>query len=379
MPRMFRVMTFCLIALLLSLPFTAAAQGAAAPIVLLMGGDLWTLNINTDEFIERTNWGYNQIPALSPDARSAAYGSIASLVVDVIEREGGIGGGPLPNNIWVLDIASNDAYRAAEQPPDAAFLIPNIPDNIILRSDPVWSPDGSRLAWTELLLPEMRSQLVVFEVGSRSSRVIVGALPPQGPGIPAPPVALWGRSGIVVKNYAPDPANPGGGVIEYLLYDLNGTLMGRSAAGAGFILMEALADYNGQEVVAALDSSGQWLLFEPRAGAAQPAPTPPEVYSPSAPATSLTAAPTLNPDGQSLTWQIRRADGSDLGACVSSVFVSPLTVSPSPDGSRIACQIDRIQIDVWDGQNVIQHSVPLGGEEIQALVWGAAAWRIVPG
>jgi hypothetical protein len=377
MLRLIRPVLFCFLVLMPVL--MTAGQGSTSPLILLMGGDLWALDLDTYNFEQRTQWRYNQIPYVSPDARTVAYGSVASAVVEVIDREGGIGGGPLPNNIWVLDIASNDAYRAAEQPSNASFMVPNIPDVALVRSEPVWSPDGARLAWAEMLLPDLRVQLIIFEVGARRSEVVVD-LPPPGPGIPTPPTLMWGQSGILVSQVVPDPANPVNAVFEYQLYTANGDLIGQTQAGLSFILFAVLATApDGREVIAASVENGQWLMIDPLLGTTEPAPAPPQLYSPRAPTTSLTATPTLNPSGQTFTWTIADASGVFLGTSESSVFASPTTISPSPDGTQIAIQIDPVQIDVWNGQGLTQYAVPLGGDDIQALTWGPSAWRFAGG
>jgi dipeptidyl aminopeptidase/acylaminoacyl peptidase len=145
--------------LLLSLFFLACATRTStaqaqppqqAPLILNIQGDLWAWAGPGTKLQRRTNWGYNKAPVVSPDGKQIAYKSTAQVAVDAIRRVGGYGGGDLPANIWVLDVATNNAVRVADQPKDASLMNPNRPDKYIVRSDPAWAGDGTLVVWTEL-------------------------------------------------------------------------------------------------------------------------------------------------------------------------------------------------------------------------------------
>src|SRR5512138_437455 len=134
-----KVIAFLIVCLLTgNLPTTAQP---AAPLILNVRGDLWAWGGQGQALQRRTNWGYNKEPIISPLGSQFAYKSTATIAVDVIKREGGLGGGDLPANIWVMDAASTNAARIADQPPDASLMMPNKPDKYIVRSRPAWSPD----------------------------------------------------------------------------------------------------------------------------------------------------------------------------------------------------------------------------------------------
>lgn len=141
-------------ALLLALLITtASAQGVEVPLVFVLEGDLYRWYEGDTTFYQLSNWRFNDEASVSPDGSKVAYHSYARVTVEAINRTGGFGGGKGPGNIWVIDTATGDGTRLIDQPADAAFLTDNGQDNAIVRSRPFWSPDGTKVGWTELKYP----------------------------------------------------------------------------------------------------------------------------------------------------------------------------------------------------------------------------------
>src|SRR5262245_55698595 len=123
--QLFRIqIVFIFLFVLASLREAAFAQQNVppnAPLLVLSAGDLWTWTAKQGKLARRTNWGYNNVPVISPDGKQVAYKSTANVAVEAIKKSGPVAGGELPSNIWVMDIASANAVRVADQPPDAAI------------------------------------------------------------------------------------------------------------------------------------------------------------------------------------------------------------------------------------------------------------------
>jgi hypothetical protein len=215
--------TWILFALLVLLPLQTvgaqpsihiADQQQKKPAPLFMGinngknqtwGDLWTYD--TNGALQRTRYGYNGIPILSNDGTKVAYASLPEFVTKpkYNESEGGL----LPYNIWVLDAATGNAQRIADQPKDAT-RDPEAP-RLILRSEPSWSPSGRQLAWTEIevdsaakLNTDLKTErLVVYDLDAKSSRVIVTELPAHRSTDTVPNLSevAWGLPGIAVLTH----------------------------------------------------------------------------------------------------------------------------------------------------------------------------------
>lgn len=135
------VMTF-VVTMLTSLG--SQAQSLNQDLITFRNGDLWKFNINNNTANQLTEWGYNGGPILSPDGRKLAYLSTASEVIDRINQgqPPNFAGTP-PTNIWVMDIATESFTRIADQSGSSGEIG-------YLRSIPAWSPDSSKLVWSQL-------------------------------------------------------------------------------------------------------------------------------------------------------------------------------------------------------------------------------------
>ena len=125
-------------------------QAASAALFMQLGddfgGDIFAYSGASLKNI--TGYGYNGIPLLSPDGKTIAYSSYAKTYVQ--DQFGGQGrSGPPAINIWVLDVATGNAKRLADQPPDNRTQDEGRVRPFITRSDPRWSPDSKFLAWME--------------------------------------------------------------------------------------------------------------------------------------------------------------------------------------------------------------------------------------
>ncbi len=357
------------------------AQDAASPLVLLVSGDYYTWD-GSNPPKQLTNWGYNHDPALAPDGSRIAYMSYAQITADAITKSGGVGGGELPGNIWMLAPLTANAERVADQPPDASYFIQNVPDKATVRSKPVWSPDGGKLAWTEFTLPNnMTNQIVVYDIASKTASTIVQATPPQA-GVPVPADLLWTSDGLIMRSTTLDP-NTQAFVDSFLIYDVQGNLLRTISAASDSTrtLVDYLSVlYGPQSYIAALYSTGVWELIDPRTGATQPAVAAPELYSPNA-VNGIVASSIIN-DDHSLSIQLHSADGQPLGEPVNIGF-SFDHVALSPDGTAAAFILYNPAVSsaedtvtVWHGGELTR--VPTVGQSsyLSAFTWGVGAWRI---
>jgi len=371
-----KVIAFLIVCVLLIGNVPVSAQ-KTAPLMLNARGDLWAWDGQALQ--RRTNWGYNKEPIISPLGNQFAYKSTATIAVEVIKRSGGLGGGDLPANIWVMDIASTNATRIADQPPDASLMTPNKPDKYIVRSRPVWSPDGKSLAWTELIQenndPEGRMRLVTYNFEKKATYFIVPELPPQY-GVPVALDVAWGASGIALAS-ASEGLDANGFAspdLSILVFRTNGKQL--SSAKIGLLAEFAWITDAGKDYIAVLangttdkPNDPQWLMVEPKTGKIVTMPGVPEMYS-------LT-----NPNGVSLfpaslgaspEWQIA-APGKPIAKLgnIDDVYVFPTVLSIAPDGKQVA-YVKQGQAYVYtDGQ-----VVKVGTGDVSALTWGPTAWRV---
>lgn len=142
----------------------ATDPGGAAGIIVFVSEtasshQLWAVRTNGSFPRALTQTGYvTGRPVRSPDLRQVAFRAASAFHEDALRTDEGI---EVPGDIWLMNIDGSGLVHVVEQGPQ---------DNIY-RSLPVWSPDGTRLAFTE-----QRGEvgaLVVIDTDGQNRRVVV--------------------------------------------------------------------------------------------------------------------------------------------------------------------------------------------------------------
>lgn len=254
----------------LSLPLFVNAQ--SDEMIAFRDGDLvvWSLSNNVPEQI--TFWGYNGGGLLSPDGSMIAFLSIDGATGDAINR-GDVYTefGDLPSNIWVMDIGSREFQWINDQTGAT-------PDGGIYRSYPVWSPDGTQLAWTELNeFPD--SSIKVYDFSTKAITTVASnfSLGYQDAGLIMPKIK-WGDGGIsrIVYNIVGedftvqqvlevyDPETGQVSTIDLAFLDPDGSAS----------VSHQWVNDNGTDVLA-IQVNNQWGTIDPQTGSYTPLPSPP--------------------------------------------------------------------------------------------------------
>lgn len=382
MRSVFRLLLLLLLFLVL---ITTQAQ-STTPLIILMEGSLYTWSeagapptpfpacqpTNNETIISAVS--------VSSDGLQISYLSQPQMVADAIAQFGGVGGATVPNNLWHCDLTTNTATLLSSQPEGASFMNADLPDAGVAHSEATWSPDNSKLVWTQLSYPGGELLAVIFNRADNTLTRFPLTVPENPMGAPAPLMAMWGQSGIMIWTIA---LNEETFVLEenVLIYDEAGNLLRTLQLNPGngeedFIYERVLLQDNGQEYIGLLYIDSGWSLVDPMTGTAQAMNGLAELYNPA------------NPDGVSLLfsldeqynylWQIATPQGlyfDPTGQPLSIFNFSRAAIAVSPDG--------RLAFTVFDGLYIYNNgeSTFIPGTEptmtgLHSLTWGGTAWRV---
>lgn len=248
---------------LLSLMTTQAQTGE---LIAYANGDLFAWSQFGTPPEQLTFWGFNGGGLMSPDGTKIAfisYDGVAGEEIASGERYNEFG--DTPNNIWVMDIATREFQWINDQTGGG--------DSGIVRSYPVWSPDGTRLAWTELVnYSNSYLKTYDFNTGEITTLVENFDMGYQDAGIYMP-VLQWGGGGIsriletivgddfewvrILEVYDPDTGKLTSMELDFLDPD-------------GFLSFGYLWAKDGNKDVVALLVGDQWGIADPFTNAYSP-------------------------------------------------------------------------------------------------------------
>jgi hypothetical protein len=355
-------------------PLPTHAQGITTPIIFLLNGDIYSYDVQSATTTQLTTWGYNEAPILSPDGTYFVYNSWASQFVETLV--GGTFGyiGSPPSNLWLWEVSSGDATRIAEQP--ANMIPPTTTEggNGIIRSTPVWSPDGAQIAWTEAQLPDYGYRLMTYNLATESSRVLVDRLSLgfQDGGIVLQ-TPTWGSGGIALARW--DGGNAGFEQTLTIYHPFDGSIVYSTVVSSSENGALANVWLDDVENTIALAYRGHWEMLNVVTGQRTQ-------LSGVGPYSRLAASNTTFPvtagyTESSLSLQIPAGSTFDS----ASLFQLHLDVAISPDGNSMAYVNDALyvklqnQITVRVNGTTLDTSTSFGLNH--GVVWGPIGWRRV--
>jgi hypothetical protein len=379
-------------------PLILLKPGSAAEYYELGIGDLWDWTGGAT-LRQKTQWGYNEDLRISPLNNEVAYESWARSWVEYIEANGMTNGGRFPGNIWVITTASTDlGTRIGEQPADAAPLPYGRMDKTITRGKPIWSPDGTKIAWVERFENGYDAPppdyLVVYDKTTQTSRTLVEELPMEN-GIDGGIDGVWIGDSIVIVNRPIDGDPDFRFEHAFLVYDaetgeqrfrvLDSDFMERNDARPALTVP---VEYMGQSWLGVLntysdESFAEWHLIDLHTGnVIKPDSDTPTAVAAGHSETSIRVGVHFASQGWDVFYTATEPDGKPLSlGLTEDQFIRSFALSP--DGEAIAYQIyDRAEDDypstvfVWRDGVVTEVPETASPEHVTDFVWGAMTWEI---
>ncbi|MCD4685190.1 MAG: hypothetical protein K8S97_04565 [Anaerolineae bacterium] len=282
--------------------------------------------------------------------------------------------GASPTNVKLCDMETQTETRVRSQP-EGASLDPMHEDFFYyVRSQPAWSPDGERLAWTLLSGPPAVGflKLVVYEIAGDRHSWIVNDFPPQV-FIPRALDVIWIQAGIVVlENAFAESA--------VALYSVTGEELNRfplpMEAGRGVVDEMLRVEDAGHELIALVYESGLVDVLDPASGERRELDGQLQLYAPGTPADSLVM--NYNPaaeDGR--MWAIV-TPGGEVIEIEYTERLPELSVAIATDGQSVA--LAGVQVQVWRAGEWTTLPIPyISASAYKGIsVAGAPqAWRVV--
>lgn len=317
---------------------------------------------------------------LSPDGTAIAYNLQPALVTQALERVGGVGGGELPTDIVVCDLVTGTQTRVAGQPEDLSFFEEGVPPHVNMHGLPAWSPDSTKLAWSEFGYPSdvnPYNMLMMYDRTSGETTLLEPFLPIRS-GVPSNAPVEWGVLGILVNG---DLFNEAAQTYTSQMYVYNefGTRIATfdlppDSFADDYLWVEFAPETYTFMVQAYGGGAYGWYEANLAGGTLEPTDAVPVLYSAAAPEGYAFASTPLNDTADNLWITLPlREDVPPLQLEYNQ------TPALAPDGAAFIYQED-LNIFLWrDGvqtnlANMIMGAADPDGRD--SVVWSPTAWRM---
>jgi hypothetical protein len=382
---MLRKFAWLLVACLAVFSSAARAQQTGQPLVALINGDLWSWHEGDTALTRLTTDAQVQEMALSPDGTRLAYTAWASITQDAVKREGGIAGGALPSDVWIYDLVTGTTLQVGGQPAGASFFTQGVPDKAVSHGSPAWSPDGKRLAWSELTYPDSKNSLAIYTPEVDSIKRVVENLPDQA-GVPVPMPVWWSEANVLVVRSTTLNAST---QIEdsMLVYTPDGAPVNAFTLTSGDNEpLDFLPARSGdQPVMLVRFRQSGWQVIDPVSGVRTPA-GPPQLVSAHEPEASLKVAFQRSGGASpfNLSFQIQGTSQTQPAIPLGPLALQRVTLSPGGQSAvyqpfDVGSGVSLDEIYVWrDGATVTLPKAPTEPAIVQNFVWGPTVWLASP-
>lgn len=312
---------------------------------------------------------------LSPTQRIVAYIATAQIWIDNLEAGWAGSGADFPNDVLLCDLDTGEITRIGGQPENAT-VSEDEQWYYISHSEPTWSPDGTRVAWSEYISDTGLLRLMAYNLATGETETLVSDLNPQGFGdISMIRRVFWSDAGIGVENFT-----------GFEVYnDVTGELL-NTVTFPKYSIFQFWITFQSKMYIAYYDATAVWYLIDPLTGDNQLMPGLPELYNPANPDGLVVRYDVhIDPPYNDITppfpqprWSV--IDGSDVIPLEGDNGMQTFNhrVAISPDGQSVV-YISDDQLWQWHAG---ESQLAKGMEDFvldspyESLVWTPLAWRV---
>lgn len=308
----------------------------------------------------------------SPDGLRFIIVTRPKIIQQALVAMGSLGDIAYGNNLWLCDTTTDTVKRILIQPNADNNFTGNLPSSEEVESNPAWSPDGTKLAWTKLVYSGESQSVVLYDIATDSTQEMPVVLPPAP--FPAPPELVWNDAGIFLSVFTLDETTYLNVESLYAFDAASGTIGNGITVYKGGenddYISERVYVHQGNSIALALRyyNSG-WKLLDLTTGEQTSLATLPELYNPSLPDS---VALQMDIDTNSnIQWAIANS---------SNPFKLPAypfkRVALAPDGTGFA-YADSV-LHIWrNGQIMdIANSDGFADDLLATVLWLPKSWRV---
>lgn len=266
------------------------------------------------------------------------------------------------NNVYLFDMETLEAAIITTQPDDIS------PEKFIVRTRPVWSPDGQQFAWTEFFYPQRNQNLMIYDLGSEGTTTLLEQMAAEAD---APLAQLaWSEAGIAYDYNVFETS--GGGLLHQSVTILTPQGEIRYAADVQIITPRVRFTFGGTWVMfegrwqyAELFNDATWQVFDPELQQTTIIEAQPVLRMPE---TDLRIVFEPQGDDYNVYAVDRRRSFLTSYEYLFDLFNDKVALSP--DGRQLA-YMEGYGVSVWVDGRVT--SVPLADiEAVRWITWGSS-------
>lgn len=272
-------------------------------------------------------------------------------------------------DVMLYDLTTGESRTLAGQPD--GLTLPDV-HGAVTRSLPVWSPDGTSLAWTEQdYAPQQATRLVVADAATGEQRVLDSAVPQMGLSANGLPVFFtWGAPAIVVFTSDPDD-----GAETLRIYDPAGgeprvIRMPDDMVDEWYPQSDMIWVQDGDHDVLLVEAaSAIWYAVDVASG--QVSPWASKLILEPVSGASNALSLTWNPFAVEDKWQLVSADGAVLQSWQPDAVPQQFAIAPS--GPAVA-YLDYGSLYLWRDDASARLALP-DDLYVRDIAWGATRWQ----